>query len=101
MFCFPPTYYQISDFSNTRYRYRTLSLTKGQISAEPAFAMGITLIDLAFETSLAGLEVKKASMFTFHFVTSHVKDCRLMIEPAHTNVHSEPPMYLLYRSSLR
>ena len=52
-------------------------------------------------TALALIDVNRASMLTFHFVVSHVKDCSVTIEPAQTNVHSDPFMYLLYRSSDR
>lgn len=63
--------------------------------------MGITLINLALETSTTDVVVKSESRLTFHLVVSHVKDCNVIIEPAHTNVHSEPAMYLLYLSSDR
>ena len=55
----------------------------------------------ASRTSLTLIHVNKASMFTFHLVVNHVKDCNVIIEPAQTNVHSEPFMYVLYRSSDR
>jgi len=79
----------------------TLSLSSLQISADPAFVIGMTLINLAFRTSLVVVEVNRESRLTFHFVVSHVKDCAVTIEPAQTNVHSEPAMYVLYLSSDR
>ncbi len=79
----------------------TVSLINVQISADPAFVIGMTLITFAFETSVTEIDVKAASRLTFHLVVSHVRDCKLNIAPAHTNVHSEPPMYSLYLSSER
>ena len=79
----------------------TLSLSSLQISADPAFVTGMTLIREASRTTLPLLHVKRASILTFHFVVSQVKDCSVNIEPAHTNVHSDPFMYVLYRSSDR
>lgn len=79
----------------------TVSLIKGQISADPALVMGITLINLAWGTSATEVDVKSASRLTFHLVVSHVRDCNVKIEPAHTKVHSEPAMYVLYLSSER
>ena len=55
----------------------------------------------ASRTSLDLVHVNKASIFTFHLVVSQVKDCSVKMEPAQTNVHSDPSMYLLYRSSDR
>ena len=65
------------------------------ISADPAFVTGITLISLAFGTSFAFVEVNRESRLTFHLVTSHASDCTVTIDPAHTNVHSDPAMYVL------
>jgi len=79
----------------------TLSLRSLQISADPAFVTGITLINFAFRTSLVVVDVNRESMLTFHFVESQVKDCAVTIEPAQTNVHSDPAMYVLYLSSER
>lgn len=79
----------------------TFSLSKVHISAEPAFVTGTTLINLALFTSLAAVVLKRESRLTFHFVVSHVKDCNVMIVPAQTKVHSDPLMYLIYRSSDR
>lgn len=79
----------------------TLSLTRGQIPADPAFVTGITLISFALATSGEVIDVKRASRLTFHLVVSHVRDCIVKIEPAQTKVHSEPAMYVLYRSSDR
>lgn len=79
----------------------TVSLIRVQISADPALVTGITLINLARGTSATEVDVKSASRLTFHLVVSHVKDCSVNIEPAHTKVHSEPAMYLLYLSSER
>lgn len=53
----------------------------------------------ASRTALALIDVNRASMLTFHLVVSQVKDCSVTIEPAQTNVHSDPFMYVLYRSS--
>ena len=61
--------------------------------------IGITLINLALETSAADVDVNRESRLTFHLVVSHVKDCNVIIEPAHTNVHSEPAINLWYLSS--
>ena len=58
-------------------------------------------MSLASRTLLAVVEVNKESRLTFHFVVSHVNDCADIMEPAQTNVHSEPAMYVLYRSSDR
>jgi len=58
-------------------------------------------MSLALLRSAALVEVKSASILTFHFVVSHVRDCAVIIEPAQTNVHSEPAMYLLYLCSDR
>lgn len=53
----------------------------------------------ASRTALALIAVNRASILTFHLVVSQVKDCSVTIEPAQTNVHSDPFMYVLYRSS--
>ena len=58
-------------------------------------------MSLALRTSAALVDVNKASILTFHFVVSHVSDWAVIIDPAHTNVHSDPLIYLLYRSSDR
>lgn len=79
----------------------TLSLSSLQISADPAFVTGMTLMSEASRTSLDFIDVNRASILTFHLVVSHVKDCSVIIEPAQTNVHSDPLMYVLYRSSDR
>ena len=55
----------------------------------------------ALLTSGALVEVNSASILTFHFVVSHVRDCAVIIDPAQTKVHSEPAIYLLYLSSDR
>lgn len=68
----------------------TLSLCKWQISADPALVTGMTLISLASRTLLAVVEVNRESRLTFHFVVSQVNDCAVIIEPAQTNVHSDP-----------
>ena len=79
----------------------TLSLSNLQISADPAFVTGMTLMREASRTALALIHVNKASILTFHLVESQVKDCSVTIEPAQTNVHSDPFIYVLYRSSDR
>lgn len=61
----------------------------------------MTLIDLAAYTYEAVVEVKREFRLTFHCVVSQVRDWMLMIEPAQTKVHSDPLMYLVYRSSER
>ena len=73
----------------------TLSLVIGRISAEPAFVIGMTLIKVASRTAFAFVVVKRASIFTFHFVESQVRDWAVTIDPAQTKVHSEPAMYVL------
>ena len=55
----------------------------------------------ASRTAVALIEVNRASTSTFHLVVSQVKDCSVTIEPAQTKVHSDPFMYVLYRSSDR
>ena len=55
----------------------------------------------ASRTALAVIDVNRASILTFHLVVSHVRDCSVTIEPAQTNVHSDPLMYVVYRSSDR
>ena len=72
----------------------TLSRINLQTSADPAFVTGIILISIALCTSRAFVDVNNESMFTFHFVVSHVRVCRESIEPAQTNVHSDPLIYL-------
>lgn len=71
----------------------TVSLRIVQISAEPAFVTGMTLMSRACGTSLALVVVKSALRLTFHFVVNHVNDCNVMTDPAQTNVHSGPSMY--------
>ena len=102
MFCFPPTYPRHKHMPPTSmFASPTLSRSNLQTSADPAFVTGITLISLALRTSLAVVDVNKESRLTFHFVVSQVKDCSERMEPAQTNVHSDPLMYVLYRSSER
>lgn len=72
-----------------------MSLIRGQISADPAFITGLILISLAVKMSAAGVVVNNESRLTFHLVVSQNNDCIVIIEPAHTNVHSDPAMYLL------
>lgn len=52
-------------------------------------------MSLAFLTSVAVIEVNRVARLTFHCVVSQVKDCAVTIEPAQTNVHSDPAMYVL------
>ena len=61
----------------------------------------MTLISFAVWTSLVVVDVNRESRLTFHLVVSHVKDCNVTIEPAQTNVHSDPAIYVLYLSSER
>ena len=51
-----------------------MSRIRVHISAEPALVIGITLMSLAVGTFLALVVVKSASISTFHFVESQVKD---------------------------
>lgn len=81
--------------------FPTLSLSKGHISADPALVTGMTLMSLALRTSLAVIDVNRVARLTFHCVVSHAKDCAVIIEPAQTNVHSDPAIYELYLSSER
>lgn len=69
-----------------------MSLVRAHIAADPALVTGITLICVALETSVQEVDVNSASRLTFHLVVSHVRDCIVNIEPAQTNVHSEPAM---------
>lgn len=46
----------------------------------------------ASRTAFALIDVNRASILTFHLVVSQVKDCNVTIEPAQTNVHSDPFM---------
>lgn len=100
-FSYPHSGNTVSEVSHEIFVIHTVSLIRVQISADPALVMGITLINLAWGTSATEVEVKSASRLTFHLVVSHVRDCNVKIEPAHTNVHSEPAMYVLYLSSER
>lgn len=52
----------------------TVSRRIVQISADPAFVTGMTLINFAFSTFLTLVDLKAASRFTFHLVVSHVRD---------------------------
>lgn len=91
----------VSEVLHTILAVHTVSLIRVQISADPALVTGMTLINLAWGTSATVVDEKSASRLTFHLVVSHVRDCSEKIEPAHTNVHSEPAMYVLYLSSER
>ena len=63
-----------------------------QISGDPAFATGMTLMSSASSTVLALLDVKAASRLTFHLVINHASDWRVKMAPLKTNVHSCPSM---------
>ena len=54
--------------------------------------IGMTLINVASLTAFAFVVVKSASILTFHFVVSQVRDCAVTMDPAQTKVHSEPAM---------
>jgi hypothetical protein len=71
----------------------TLSRTSLQISAEPAFAMGMTLISSASSMERALLAVKAARRLTLQCVQSQTKDWTVMIVPSQTKVHSGALMY--------
>lgn len=72
----------------------TVSLSILQISADPAFVTGKTLINFASWTFCALVEVKRAFRLTFQWVQSQTKLWAVMIVPHQTNVHSDPPIYL-------
>jgi hypothetical protein len=79
----------------------TLSRTIWHISADPAFATGMTLISLASWTDFAATEVKSDFRLTFQCVHSQIKLWAVMIVPHQTNVHSEPPICFSYKSGVR
>lgn len=95
MFSLPPAWCLLALPSTFDSIWPTVSLTIGQISADPAFVTGRTLINFASETFFAAVDVKKAFRLTFQFVLSQTKLCAVMIVPHQTKVHSCPPMCLL------
>jgi hypothetical protein len=79
----------------------TLSRAIGQISADPAFATGITLIRFATLTSVTLVEVKMALRLTFQCVLNQTRVWRVRMEPIQTKVHSDDWICLSYRSGER
>jgi hypothetical protein len=98
--CLQPNNCQYSSYLWTVSK-PTLSLSIVQISEDPEFVTGMTLMSLASSTLLADVEVKSDFRLTFHFVHNQVKLCAVMIVPHHTNVHSEPLICFVYNSSER
>jgi hypothetical protein len=59
-----------------------------QISAEPAFAAGMTLIRRASSTERAFLAVKAALRLTLQWVQSQTRVWQVTMVPTQTKVHS-------------
>jgi len=78
-----------------------LSRFSGQISADPAFATGMTLISWAVRMSLALVVVKSDLRLTFQWVVSQINAWMEKMLPDHTNVHSDDCMCFSYRSGER
>jgi hypothetical protein len=66
----------------------TLSRESLQMSAEPAFAMGMTLISWASSTERAFLAVKAALRLTLQWVQSQTRVWAVTMVPTQTKVHS-------------
>src|SRR3954452_13627697 len=75
----------------------TLSRTIWQISADPAFSTGMTLIRFADLTFVTLVEVNMALSLTFQCVLNQTRLWRVMIEPIQTKVHSDDWMCFSYR----